>query len=162
MRKFIIFLKKRYTTFFWYNYYFQLFFCYHNVFFGSLIFKGKKVLAFKFFLAIKNGLKLREHFNPFLIFLVSMLKLTPTIMLSPLKRSGVVYGVPVPITFRKQITFAVKWVVKLLKDSSRVVSVSRVVDLLTSAIYARGLSFEKKQAMYKTAVLNTHYLRFFK
>jgi hypothetical protein len=65
-------------------------------------------LAFNNFLKIKQGLKLREKFDPFLIFLVSMMKITPNVILMPLKKSGVMQGVPFPISFKKQVTFAVK------------------------------------------------------
>jgi ribosomal protein S7 len=36
-----------------------------------------------------------------------MMKITPTVLLVPLKLSGTVHGVPVAISERKQYTFAV-------------------------------------------------------
>jgi len=77
-------------------------------FFGSLLFRGKKILAFNTFLQIKNGLKRKEKFDPFLVFLVAMMKITPSLVLLPIRKSGALHGVPFPISQRKQITFAVK------------------------------------------------------
>jgi ribosomal protein S7 len=78
------------------------------LFFGFLIIKGKKIKAFNTFLKIKNQLKKRECFDPALIFLVALIKVTPVVILRPYKVSGVVYGVPLPITYKKQFTFACK------------------------------------------------------
>ena len=57
---------------------------------------------------MKYGLKLREHFDPFYVFLVALFNLTPNVKLFPFKRSGLVHGVPVPISFNKRISFSVK------------------------------------------------------
>lgn len=59
-------------------------------------------------LRVKELLKLREVFDPFFVFLVSMLKLTPNIILLPFKKAGIVQGVAFPISDRKKISFAVK------------------------------------------------------
>jgi ribosomal protein S7 len=156
------FLKRRFNNFFWYNFFFQIFFHYQYVLFGCLTFNGRKAFAFNFLLKVKSGLKLREHFDPFYVFLVAFFSLTPNIRLFPFKRSGLVHGVPVSISFNKKISFAVKWVIKFLKDKSRVVFVPKVVELLVLAIYSKGLSFKKKQDLYSVAFLNQHHLRFFK
>jgi ribosomal protein S7 len=85
-----------------------MWFSYHNIFFGALIFRGKKAHAFNMFLRIKEQLKLRERFDPSLVFYVAMLKITPNVVLFPVKRSGVMEAAPFPIGSRKQVTFAVK------------------------------------------------------
>src|SRR3546814_2431241 len=59
-----------------------------TVFLGSLIFNGKKLKAFNNFLKIKQGLKLKEFFDPYIIFLVSMMKITPDISFLSLKLGG--------------------------------------------------------------------------
>jgi hypothetical protein len=66
------------------DFYFHNWFCYHISFFGSLIFHGKKLSAFGFFLRLKYELKLRELNDPYLIFLVAMMKVTPKILLRPM------------------------------------------------------------------------------
>ena len=55
----------------------------------------------------KVKLKILEQGDPFWIFLLAMMKITPTVLLVPLKLSGIVQGVPVAISERKQYTFAV-------------------------------------------------------
>src|ERR1700753_931804 len=113
------FKKKRFKYSSGSSFYLQLWFNFHYTFFGSLIFRGKKILAFNTFLKIKNGLKIKEQFDPSLVFLIAMMKISPVIILLPIKNSGMVQGVPFPINKRKQVTFAVRWVIKLLRDNFR-------------------------------------------
>lgn len=146
----------------WYNYYWQIWFRYHTVFFGSLIFNGKKLKAFDIFLKIKQGLKLKESFDPYLIFLVAMMKVTPDIVFLPVKLGGSSQGVPMPISEKKRIVFGVKWVLKLLKDKHKFLTVPLIVDSLISTIYDKGVSLEKKRSIYKLGSQNRHLLKFFK
>lgn len=82
-------------------------------------------------------------------------------MLLPLKLGGSVQFVPLPISERKQYTFAIKFVIKLIRDKYRKISISLICDALVSAVYNKGISIEKKLSSY-TALSNRHLLRFFK
>jgi len=72
------------------------------VFFGSLIFSGFKLVAFNNFIKIKQGLKKKEFLDPYKLFLVAMMMITPNIYLLPLKLGGRAVGVPLPITEKKK------------------------------------------------------------
>lgn len=111
---------------------------------------------------IKYQLKLREAYDPYLLIFIALLKISPNVILFPIKKSGVVQGAPFPISRRKQITFALKWVVKLLKDNHRVVSVPRVVDLLENTLYDRGDALGKKTAIHARALANKHLVKFYR
>jgi ribosomal protein S7 len=100
--------KHRYRKLLNYNSYIQLWFNFHHLFFCSLIFRGKKISAFNNILRIKQFLKVKEDFDPFLIFLVSMLRMQPQIILVPSRKSGVINEIPFPITPRKQLTLAIR------------------------------------------------------
>lgn len=145
-----------------YDLYSYLWFRYHRLFFKSLIFRGRKLWAFKFFISLKYELKNRENIDPFWILLVSLMKVTPEILLYPKKLGGKINWVPLPIGERKQYTFAVKWVIKLLKDKNRIITINSLSDCLISAIYDKGPSIEKKISVYKIADNNRHLVRFFK
>lgn len=108
---------------------------------------------------IKKGLKLKEDFDPFLVFLIAMLKISPQIILLPLKLSGVVYGVPFPMGHKKQVTFAIRWVIKLLRDNHRVFKTSTIVDLLISSIYNKGPAIQKKMDIYDVSLKNRHLIK---
>ena len=83
-------------------------------------------------------------------------------VLLPLKKSGVIQGVPFPISKKKQITFAVKWVIKLLRENFRVFKISTIVEILISSIYNKGLALKKKQEIYKISIKNRHLIRYLK
>lgn len=118
--------------------------------------------AFNFFVNLKYELKIRENVDPFWIFLISLMKITPEVLLFPIKRGGGVQLVPLPINERKQYTFAVKWVIKLLRDKNRIININSLVDVLIMAVYDKGLSIEKKDSVNAIANLNRHMVRFFK
>jgi ribosomal protein S7 len=90
------------------NFFNYLFFKYHRIFFGSLIFKGKKLWASNLFLKLKYNLKIKEGVEPNLLFFFSMINISPTVLLFPLKIGGKVEGVPLPISLNKKLIFATK------------------------------------------------------
>jgi ribosomal protein S7 len=145
-----------------YDYYSYVWFRYHKLFFGSLIVRGRKLWAFNFFIKLHLELKKREQIEPYWVFLVGIMKITPELMLFPLKLGGVVQGVPLPITERKQYTFAVKWIIKLLKDKLGKFSLKTVSDVIIDAIYNKGLSIERKLSIYEIGSKNRHLIKFFK
>ena len=132
---------------------------YHRLFFGSLIFICLKFYAFNVFSNIKYELKKKENFDPYLIFFVAMLRVTPELILGNLPLGSVKYGVPLPITETKKITFAVKWIIKLLKDKNSFFTVKSISELLIDSVYSKGDSIMKKQEVYNTAHLNRHLIR---
>lgn len=144
-----------------YNYYYYLFFSYNVLFFRSLIFSGKKLRAFNLFLNLKYNLKLEESFDPFFIFLVSMMKLSPEFTLSALKLSGIIYWLPIPITLKKKITLSVKWAVKLLRTKNNRRKLDVIVKALKSSIYNKGILLLEKKSFYSKGLMNRHLLKYF-
>ena len=80
MRFLLKFYKKKSKMSFWYNFYLQLWYNYHKLFFCSLISKGKKIKAFNTFLKIKKLLKNKEDYDPSLIFLVALIIQDPSVL----------------------------------------------------------------------------------
>lgn len=123
-----------------------------------MISSGLKLRAFNNFILIKQGLKRRESLDPYKLFLVSMMRVTPNIYLLPLRLGGRSVGVPLPITEKKKVTLGVRFVIKLLRDKGGHLSVNSIVDILVASLYGRGPAIERKQAVYKTGSLNRHLL----
>lgn len=139
-----------------------LWFRYHKLFLGVLVRKGRKLWAISFFNNVKYKLKFMENTDPFRLFLISMLRITPTVILFPLRLGGTVQGVPMPISERKQYTFAVKWVIKALRDKNRRITIDTVVSTLIDAIYEEGIAIDKRNELNKTARFNKALTRFFR
>jgi len=96
--------KKRHLRNSYHDYYLQTSFRYNLLFFGTLIFVGKKLSAFNKLIAVKYNLKLREKKDPAKVFLAAVMQATPNIYLLPLKLGGRSVGVPLPISEKKKIT----------------------------------------------------------
>lgn len=138
------------------------FFKYHSCFLGSLIFRGKKIWAFNFFNRLKYQLKLKENIEPNVVFFLAMLKITPNVLLFPLKIGGKLEKVPMPISWKKKVIFATKWVIKLLKEKSKKITLDNVTDILISAIYNKGIGFQKKQSYNQIGFNNRYLIKRFK
>jgi ribosomal protein S7 len=65
--------------------------------------RGLKLRAFNFFLKIKKELKVREDFDPSFVFLISMINITPSLMIKHVERRGVLYKIPFPVLYWKKI-----------------------------------------------------------
>jgi len=139
-----------------------LWYKYHNHFFHSLINRGNKLWAFNFFINVKFSLKKSEQIDPLLVFFLSISNITPEVLLFPFKSGGLINEVAMPITIRKQIIFATKWVVKLLKDKYRILSLSNVTTLLVDALFNQGIAINKKEAIHKESTRNRFLIKYFR
>jgi ribosomal protein S7 len=135
---------------------------YHNHFFNSLINRGRKLWAFTFFINVKFELKQYECIDPLVSFFIAMSNITPQVLLFPLKSGGIVNEVAMPITIRKQIIFATKWVIKLLKDKYGILNVKDVLTLLYFAIRDKGLGVKKKKEIHELAIKNRFLIKYLK
>lgn len=144
------------------NFFDYYFFRYHRLFFGSLIFKGRKLWAFKFFNDLKYELKRKEKMESNLVFFFSMVKITPNILLFPYKIGGKVEGVPMAISWDKRLTFATKWVVKALRDKHKRLRLADVSEALSLAIYRKGYSIRKHLYFNSLGTRNRYLIRYFK
>jgi len=84
-------------------------------------------------LKLKQALKLKEQNDPYLIFLVAMLKVTPCVLLRSIRLGSGSKGIPMPISEQKQIAYAIKWTLKLLKEKQGSLKVSSLAELLVAS-----------------------------
>jgi len=144
------------------NFFTYLFYRYHRIFFGSLIWRGRKLWAFKFFLEIKNQLKLKENVEPNYLFFLSLIKISPNVLVFPYRIGGKFQGVPLPISWYKKLIFGTKWVIKLLKDKYKKIDLNNLTEVLILAIYNKGLSIKKKRTYSYLGYSNKSLMRKFK
>ncbi len=154
--------KKRLFDYKYENRSLYLLYKYHNHFFHSLINRGNKLWAFNFFIKVKFNLKKTEQIDPLVIFFLAITNITPEVLLFPFKSGGLVNQVAMPITNRKQIIFATKWVIKLLKDKYRILSISNISSILLDAIKNNGIGVNKKEKIQAEATRNRFLIKYFK
>ena len=145
-----------------FNFFTYIFFRYHRIFFGSLIWRGRKLWAFKFFSKIKYELKLKEVIEPNYLFFLSLIKISPNVLIFPYRIGGKFQGVPLPISWYKKIIFGTKWVIKLLRDKYDRVDLNNIVENLIFAIYNKGLSIKKKKSYSYLGYTNKSLMKKFK
>ena len=127
----------------WYNF--------HGSFFNTLMKNGFKISAFNRFLLIKQGLKLKEKGDPYLIFLVALISIYPKIKLHQKKIFGAVINLPLPVTEKKGVALAVKWALRLLKNKKWSIKVSTIVD-------NKGVAIDKMNTWHQSTVPFIDYL----
>lgn len=146
----------RYKNVIWFDKFIRFYYWLHILFFCTLIWSGKKLLAFNFFLRIKEGLKNVNLLHPNSVFFSATLAVKPVIYLKPLRMAGKTYGVPTYMSQKKSIIFAIRLILKTLKDKYRVVRMNDIISVLDLASKNKGLAIEKKLEIYKTSLENKH------
>jgi len=131
------------------------------LFFGTLIFCGKKLTAVNNFLLLKQRLKLKESVDPSICFVVAMLFVAPSVFMIPVRLGKFIHSIPFPITIKKKVIFGVKWAVKLLRDTNKKFSINSCADLLLSSIYGEGIVYNKKIDIYSEGLFNRHLVKKF-
>lgn len=96
--------------------------------------------------------------DPYKIFLVALMMVSPNIYLLPIKLGGRSIGVPMPISEKKKVTLGVKFIIKMLKERMVSLSVKALVDVLSSSLYGQGLAIDRKVSLYKAGSQNRHLL----
>lgn len=92
-----------------------------------------------------------------------MLQITPMVLIVPQRLGASYKGVPFPLSAKKRVTFAVKWIVKLLKDKHHSLSLRALVDLLYNSLYQRGEAMDRKRTFHSLALSNRFLIqRFFR
>jgi ribosomal protein S7 len=111
---------------------------------------------------LKYYLKVIEEVDPVLIFFFAITNITPEFLLFPLKMAGIVNEVAMPISFKKQIIFAVKWAIKLIKTRYRIISYKQLCLLFLLANREKGIAMKKKLQTQQEAIRNRYLVRYFK
>ena len=131
-----------------------------NHFLNSLIWRGRKISAEKFFTSVLVQLKLQNDANPFDVFYYSTLNLRPLVFLRPIKVGSVTYRVPAPITNHNRRLYAIKFILQTVRDSMGSITVERVSSILLSIYTAsKNAAFDKKIALYEEAMDNRSFIR---
>lgn len=129
-------------------------------FINSLIWRGRKLTAERFFSSLLLSLKTNNAVAPLDIFYYSMLSLRPLVFLRPVRIGSVFYKVPAPITEHRRRLYAIKFVLQSAEDSRGLVTLDRVQTLLKSIYSAnKNSAFDKKIAVYRDALDNRSFIR---
>jgi len=149
--------KKSYNSFL-----FFILYRYQKLFFCSLIWTGNKLNAFNLMQKLKYKLKLKEKIEFHIIFIFSLIKISPNIILSYLKIGGVKQGVPLAISWKKKITYAIKWIKYAQINKYKTIKIDNLVNEIALCLYEKGLSTLIKNKIYNEGFSNRFLLKKFK
>lgn len=123
-------------------------------FLNTLIWRGNKLRAERFYHELIFRLKKLNRGNPFNIFYFSLFVLRPVLVLRSIrsKKKGLL-RVPKPITEKQKNSLAVKFLIFSSRNKSGVFSLKLLIDnffLLYASL--KNPAIEKKAALYKEAL----------
>lgn len=116
---------------------------------------GLKFKAISLLNEIKFFLKLHEKKDPYFVFLVGMLRITPSVINFTIQLPKRTATVPFPITARRRVLMAVKWVFRILKGRKQKVS-RLLADVIFLSVYNKGPAVRAKKRVYRIAMKNKH------
>ena len=97
-------------------------------FINGLAEKGKvQKIEKALFLSLRN-LKFKVYANPFMLFLFLLNEIKPCIVLKALRLGSVLYQIPTPLIFRKQLFQAIKLLIGVIHRSNQVGSVAQKIE----------------------------------
>nr|CAD7410493.1 unnamed protein product [Timema poppensis] len=99
--------------------------------------------------------------NPLIIFYRAVENCKPLLQLSPIKRGGVTYQVPVPITEKRSNFLAMKWLIEAAQDKERTVHFpEKLAWELLDASLNQGRVVKRKQELHRQCEANRAYAHY--
>jgi small subunit ribosomal protein S7 len=131
-------------------------------FINCLMKQGKKSIARRIFndsmkILIKKGQKYPEKLFERAIDLVK-----PNVEVRPKRIGGAVYQIPVEVNPHRQLTLAVRWIIKAIRDKKGKATADKLSDELLLATQEQGNAFKKKMDVFKMAQANKAFAHFAK
>lgn len=132
---------------------------YINNFVNSMVKRGKKAKAYKFYHNTLATLKFQTKESPITILENSFIKLKPIIRVVPFKRGARSRHLPLETTPRKQRCAVVKWIIRSSNEGSSRNLFSKLANTVWKASQDKGSAIEKKKNYYKLGVQNKRTLK---
>jgi len=129
--------KKKFIYKLEYDSFLYLYFYYHEYFWKSILKKGLKLRTINLFYNLKYQLKLRENTEPYLIFLVAMLNISPQIFPRKLWVAGANRTLAFPIFLKKQVFLGIRWLLQYSREN-RKLNIDKLIQVLIESLYNKG------------------------
>ncbi|KAG8173369.1 hypothetical protein JTE90_021766 [Oedothorax gibbosus] len=99
--------------------------------------------------------------NPMTIFLTAVENCKPVLTVIPIKKGGITYQVPFPITANKSRFMAMKWLITAGKDKEGPINfIDNMSKELLDAYYKEGRVIKRKQDLHKLCENNKAYAHY--
>lgn len=123
--------------------------------------KIKRIQLEKYHKANTDDEKQSIELNPKAIFHKAVANCKPLLWLQPIKRGGVTYQVPVPISDKKSQFYSMKWLIAAAKEKERTVHFpERLAHELIDASNNTGRVVKKKHDLHRQCEANRAYAHY--
>ncbi|XP_045027447.1 28S ribosomal protein S7, mitochondrial-like [Daphnia magna] len=123
--------------------------------------KIKQMQLAKYYKATTDAERAEIELNPIVIFHKALENCKPVLQLTPIKRGGATYQVPIPITENRARFLAMKWMILESREKERTVHFpERLAYELLEAFNNTGKVVKRKQDLHKQCETNRAYAHY--
>jgi small subunit ribosomal protein S7 len=123
--------------------------------------KIKRTQLERYHLAETEEEKQKIELNPYKIFHLAVENCRPMLALTPIKRGGVRYQVPVPVTEKRSYFMAMKWLLEAINEKERTVHFPEKFSWeILDAAAQQGKVFKRKQDLHRQCEANRAYAHY--
>ena len=98
------------------------------------------------------NLKFKVYLNPLVLFLFLLNEIKPCIVLKSLRLGSVVYQIPMPLSFQKQLLKSIKLIVNTIKISKQFESIDKKIENeLILLLQGKSSLYKTSFVLYQTA-----------
>lgn len=145
------------------DYYNNVYYLLEKVFIGKLIKKGKKLYALKVYNNFKYLLKKKTKQNPNLIITIGVINSLIKVHFIKKRFGGVKKDIPIPLTFERQIRFAISELLYYVKtERMKSINIKKLVNIICYCYKFKGPIIKQNFRLYKKAMVNRVLLNFIK
>jgi small subunit ribosomal protein S7 len=124
---------------------------------NKLIVGGKKSLAERIVYGALLEIDEKTGENPLDVFSKALGNIRPVVEVRPRRVGGATYQIPVEVNARRQLTLAIRWLVRAAKERSERRMTERLANELIEASKSEGAAVRRRVETYRMAEANKAY-----
>uniref|UniRef100_A0A7V3ZSA8 Small ribosomal subunit protein uS7 n=1 Tax=candidate division WOR-3 bacterium TaxID=2052148 RepID=A0A7V3ZSA8_UNCW3 len=129
-------------------------------FINNLMWDGKKSLAMKIFYSALEKIKEYTQEEGIKVFEKAIENVKPLLEVRPRRVGGATYQVPVEVPPRRQISLAIKWIIKAARERPEKRMIERLAKELIDASKNEGRAVKIRETIHKMAEANRAFAHF--
>ncbi len=129
-------------------------------FINMLMKGGKKMMAERIFYGAMQLIQERTGRNPLEVLQEAMDNVMPYLEVRPRRVGGATYQIPMEVPTHRQITLALRWIVRAARDRQEKTMIERLAGELTDASNEEGGAVRRRQEMQRMAAANKAYAHY--
>ncbi|KAA0258477.1 30S ribosomal protein S7 [Deferribacter autotrophicus] len=129
-------------------------------FINNLMYDGKKTLAEKIFYSAMDLIKERKGEEGIEVFKKAIENVKPILEVKSRRVGGATYQVPIEVRPDRQVSLAIKWIIKAARERRERTMVERLANELMDAYENKGAAIKKREDTHRMAEANKAFAHF--